>query len=112
VEKVFVAQRVATKLFATENAVDLALTEASELMADMMRARKDLGLSAVVGDGAAAKLVEAIAALGAARTAMVAAHGELGETKLRIGVRTKMAGYEDKGNASSDQVPMTMRVAS
>ena len=96
-EKAFVAQRVANKLFATENAVDAALAEASELMADMLRARRDLGLSAVVGDAAASKLVEAIAALGEARTAMVAAHAELETTKLRIGIRTKMAGYEDKG---------------
>jgi hypothetical protein len=112
VEKVFVAQRVATKLFATENAVDVALAEASELMADMLKARKDLGLSAVVGDAAASRLVEAIAALGAARTAMVAAHGELNETKLRIGVRTKLAGYEDKPGLSHDQDRATMRVAS
>ena len=110
-EKVFVAQRVATKLFATENAVDLALAEASELMADMLKARKDLGLSAVVGDAAAARLVEAIAALGAARSAMVAAHGELNDAKLRIGVRTKLAGYEDKPGLSHDQDRATMRVA-
>ena len=111
-DKVFVAQRVATKLFATENAVDLALTEASELMADMLKARKDLGLSAVVGDAAASKLVEAIAALGVARTAMVAAHGELNDAKLRIGVRTKLAGYEDKPGLSTDHDRVTMRVAS
>lgn len=96
-EKRFVAQRVANKLFATENAVDAALAEATELMADMLRARRDLGLSAVVGDNAANKLIEAITALGQARSAMVAAHGQLEETKLRIGIRTKMAGYEDKG---------------
>ncbi|HWA59853.1 MAG TPA: hypothetical protein VG939_00690 [Caulobacteraceae bacterium] len=78
----------------------------------MLKARKDLGLSAVVGDAAAARLVEAIAALGAARTAMVAAHGELNETKLRLGVRTKLAGYEDKPGLSNDQVRTTMRVAS
>ena len=65
-EKVFVAQRVANKLFATENAVDTAMMEAAELMADMLKARKDLGLSAVVGDKASAKLVEALAALGEA----------------------------------------------
>lgn len=111
-EKVFVAQRVATKLFATENAVDAALAEASELMADMLRARKDLGLAATVGDAAAARLVEAIAALGQARTAMVAAHDELNDTKLRIGVRTKLAGYEAKPGLSSDQDRTTMRVAS
>jgi len=96
VEKVFVAQRVATKLFATENAIDAAMVEAAELMADMLKARKDIGLSAVVGDRASAKLVEALAALSEARSAMVDMHGELNDVKLRIGVRTKMVGIEDK----------------
>ena len=96
-EKAFVAQRVANKLFATENAVDAALAEATELMADMLRARQDLGLSAMVGDAAATKLIEAISALGQARTCMVAAHAQLAETKLRVGIRTKLAGVEDKG---------------
>jgi hypothetical protein len=97
VEKVFVAQRVATKLFASENAVDAAMVETAELMADLLKARKDLGISAVVGDRAAAKLAEAMSALSEARSAMVEAHSELNETKLRLGIRTKMAGVEDKG---------------
>lgn len=111
-EKAFVAQRVATKLFATENAVDAALAEASGLMCDMLQARKDLGLSAVVGDAAVSKLGEAITAIGLARTAMVSAHAELEETKLRIGIRTKLAGYEDKGSSAADQPVTTMRIAS
>ncbi|MBS0408288.1 MAG: hypothetical protein JSR86_00125 [Proteobacteria bacterium] len=111
-EKVFVAQRVATKLFATENAVDAALAEASELMADMLKARKDLGLAATFGDNAAARVVDAISALSAARTAMVAAHNELNESKLRIGVRTKLAGFEDKPGLTHGQERVTMRVAS
>ena len=36
-------------------------------------------------------------ALSEARSALVEAHGELNETKLRLGIRTKMAGVEDKG---------------
>lgn len=95
-EKVFVAQRVATKLFATENAVDAAMVETAELMADLLKARKDLGVSAVVGDRASAKLAEAMTALSEARSAMVDAHNELNDVKLRIGVRTKMIGVEDK----------------
>ena len=95
-DKVFVAQRIATKLFATENAVDAAMVEAAELMADLLKARKDIGLSAVVGDRASAKLVEALAALGEARSAMVEMHTELNDVKLRIGVRPKMIGIEDK----------------
>ncbi|WP_338065469.1 hypothetical protein [Caulobacter zeae] len=72
------------------------MMEAAELMADMLKARKDLGLSAVVGDKASAKLVEALAALGEARSAMVDMHGQLNEVKLRMGIRTKLAGVEDK----------------
>ena len=76
--------------------IDAAMVEAAELMADMLKARKDIGLSAVVGDRASAKLVEALAALSEARSAMVDMHGELNDVKLRIGVRTKMVGWEDK----------------
>jgi len=39
-EKAFVAQRVAKKLFVTEAAVDGALVEASELMSEMLKARR------------------------------------------------------------------------
>jgi len=94
-EKVFVAQGVAKKLFTTEHAVDSALAEAAELMSEMLRAKKDVNLSMVVGDEAASKLVDAIKALGEARTAMVGVHNELNDVKLRLGIRTKM-GFEDK----------------
>ena len=91
-EKAFVAQRVANKLFATEESVDAALVEATELMTEMLEARKDVGVSTVFGDEAAAKLIDAIKALGEARTAMVGVHGELNEAKLRLGIRTKLVG--------------------
>ena len=89
-EKAFVAQRVAGKLFATEDSVDTALAQATELMSEMLQARKDLGASLVFGDEAASKLIQAITALGEARTAMVSVHNELNEAKLRLGIRTKM----------------------
>ncbi len=95
-EKVFVAQRVANKLYATEAAVDAAMVEVSEMIAELVQARKDIGLSAVVANGASAKFAEAIQALAQARTAVVDAHGQLDETRLRVGIRTKMIGF-DKG---------------
>ena len=58
-EKAFVAQRVAKKLFVTEAAVDGALAEASELMSEMLKARKDVHVSMVFADEAAVKMVEA-----------------------------------------------------
>lgn len=95
-EKVFVVQRVARKLFATEHALDAAVSEAAELLADMVKARKDLHVAATVSEAANAKVLAALAALGDARSAIVEAHNELNSVKLRLGVRTKMAGWEDK----------------
>jgi hypothetical protein len=89
-EKVFVAQKVANKLFATEAAVDGALAEAAELMSVMLAARKDVDAPLVFADDAQVKLMEAMRALSDARTSMVAVHGQLEEAKLRLGIRTKM----------------------
>ena len=90
VDKVVVARRVATKLRATERAVDAALAEATELMGDIIRGRLDLNVSAGATDPSMAKISAAIAALSNARTAMVDAHGELDELRLRVGIRTRM----------------------
>ncbi len=92
-EKVFVAKRVAAKLYATEASVDAAMMEVTEMMAELIQARKDLNLSATVGNGASAKLATAVQALAEARTAVVDAHKELDETRMRIGIRTKMSGW-------------------
>jgi hypothetical protein len=91
-EKVFVAKKVAAKLFATEAAVDGALAEAAELMSVMLAARKDVNTSLVFADDCQVKLMEAMKALSDARTAMVGVHNELNEAKLRLGIRTKMDG--------------------
>jgi hypothetical protein len=95
-EKAFVAQGVATKLFATEAAVDQAMVEATELMSGLLKARKDVHASVVFADDVQVKLMEAIAALSQARSAMVGVHGELAEAKLRLGIRAKMAGEMEK----------------
>ena len=94
-EKVFVAKQVAAKLFATEASVDQALMDASEFMAEILKARKEVNTSLVFADDVQVKLMEAMAALSAARTAMVGVHNELAEAQLRLGIRTKM-GIEDK----------------
>ena len=107
-EKAFVAQRVATKLFSTEAAVDQAMVEATELLADLLKARSEVNASLVFADDVQVKMVEAIQALGEARTAMVGAHNELAEAQLRLGIRTKL-GYMDKpANARKVEVT-TMR---
>jgi hypothetical protein len=103
-EKVFVVKRVAEKLWATEEAIDGALAEASGLMSGLIEARRELKLSATVTDAATAKIAEAMKALAEARTAMVEAHGALDEVKLRIGVRTKMDQWTKPFQIKKDDV--------
>ena len=95
-DKVFAAKRVATKLRSAEHSIDAALIEASELVAELLRARTELGLAANVGDAALSKITAAMTALSEARTSMVAGHGELAEVQLRLGIRTRMNQAEDK----------------
>ena len=111
-DKAFVAQGVARKLWATENSVDQAMAEASQLLAAMVEARMELKVSAVTGDVAYGKVAEAIATLAQARSALVEAHGALEETKLRVGVRTKMAGQWDKDDPTLPFVQLVDRQAS
>ena len=89
-EKAFVAQRVAKKLFTTEAAVDCAMVEAAELMGEMLKARQDVNVSLVFADDVQVKMMQALKALSEARSAMVGVHSELNEAKLRLGIRTKM----------------------
>lgn len=91
-EKAFVAQRVAKKLFTTEAAVDGAMVEATELMSEMLKARQDVNVSLVFADDVQVKMMQALKALSEARSAMVSVHSELNEAKLRLGIRTKMDG--------------------
>ncbi len=104
-DKVFVAQGVARKLFATEVAIDTALSEASQLVTEMVQARQQLNASALLGNEAIAKISEAIATLSAARSSVVVAHNELAESQLRMGIRTKMGGFGDK-NSTTDMLPV------
>ena len=98
-ERALVAQRVANELFATEAAIDEALIRATKLMGDMIAARKELGVSAVVGDEAITSINQTITGLTAARNATVLGHQKLEEAKLRIGIRTKMTGIAPKNSA-------------
>lgn len=109
-EKALVAQRVANRLFATEKAVDAAMAEAASLMMSLAEARTELGLSAVVADDATSKVAQAIATLAEARRSVVAAHGNLAETKLRIGIRTKLIGVSDKPPEQITQEPVRRAV--
>ena len=107
-DKIFVAKRVAKKLFETEKAVDSALIEATELMGEMLKARSDVNTSLVFADDVQVKMMEAMKALSEARSAMVGVHNELNDAKLRLGIRTKMD-FENKPAQAVVRDQTTMR---
>lgn len=107
-EKAFVAQRVAKKLFTTEAAVDSAMVEAAELMGEMLKARQDVNVSLVFADDVQVKMMQALKALSEARSAMVGVHSELNEAKLRLGIRTKMD-FQMKPPQASVETTKTLR---
>jgi hypothetical protein len=102
-DKALIAQTVANKLFATENAIDTSIVEASKLMGGLIDARHEMRVSAVVGDDVVGKVAAALTALSEARKAVVEAHNELAEVKLRVGIRTKLLGVTDKSAAATHE---------
>ena len=108
-EKAFVVQRVANKVWSTENAVDDAMAQAATLMVELTSARQELRLSAGTLEKATADLVAAISALGQARPAMVEMNEELAEVKIRIGDRTKLTGAWDKPKRAPETTSESFR---
>lgn len=97
-KKAEVAQSVLDQLHAAEAAIDAAMVEASRLTQVMLEARQELGLAATVGSAALARVTATVGELGEARTELVAAHRDLDELRLRLGMRTSMIGVLDKDN--------------
>lgn len=89
---------VAGDLYATERAVDAAITQATTLVQSMIGARAALDVSPVAGSGSQARAMEAVAALGVAREAVVACHAELQKDHRRMGWGVYAAGPVNKPN--------------
>lgn len=102
-DKAQVIASVAGDLNATEQSVDEAIARATTLVQSMISSRSALNLSPVLGAEAQAKALEAIAALGAARQAMVSCHEELAKDHRRLGFGTYAGPGMDKGR---DTVPI------
>lgn len=98
--KTEVIASVAGDLSATEQAVDAAIVRATTLVQSMIGGRAAINVSPVVGADAQAKVLEAIAALGAARQAVVACHEELAKDHRRLGYGVYAQGLDktDDGN--------------
>lgn len=91
-DKAFIAKRSQEKLVATEAAIDAALIETTQLLADLIQARSELGAPMAFADDVQVKLTEAITALSSARTTMGGVHSGLVEAALRLGIRPRMVG--------------------
>jgi hypothetical protein len=89
------AIKVAQSLFAAEQAIDAALARAAELNGNMVTARTDAKLSALVGQDAFEVSASAFAALARARCDIVETHKRLSETKIQVGLRTIAVGDDD-----------------
>ena len=89
---------VAGDLYATEKAVDAAITQATTLVQSMIGARAALAVSPVAGSGSQSKAMETIAALGVARDAIVACHSELQKDHRKMGWGVYAVGPLNKPN--------------
>lgn len=90
------AIKVAESLWATEAAIDAALARAAELNGNMVTARSEANLSALVGQDAFEVSAAAFAALARARCDIVETHKRLSEAKIQIGLRTVSIGETGK----------------
>jgi len=86
------AMKVAESLIAAEDAIDAALARAAELNGNMVTARSDAKLSALVGQDAFEVSASAFAALARARCDIVETHKRLSEAQIQVGLRTVAIG--------------------
>ncbi len=80
------AQQVADSLIAAETAIDAAISLTAKLTGQMPAARADAGLSALIGQSAIERAIDAMAALGQARNHIVATHKELSIAQSQMGL--------------------------
>jgi hypothetical protein len=86
-DRLTAARDVAAKLFALEEAIDLALARAGELTTSIPNARSRAKLSAVIGQDAITKVSDSLVTLVEARKHILEAHEHLAETQAQIGLK-------------------------
>ena len=113
--KIETAKGVATKLFATEEAIDTAMVCASQLLESMVEGRKTLKLSAVAAEAAQSRVAESIGAMAEARRAIMAAHSSLQNLQRKMGIDDAETGplqKPDDGESGVTNEVSPLRVAS
>jgi 3-methyladenine DNA glycosylase Mpg len=111
-EKVFVAQRINSKLQAAEKSIDLAMTEAAELLTTLIEARRELNMSTVVGDKELASLTQALVALESARHSTVELHNGLGKMAKAMRIPVTADGIKPNFVIGAAENTVAMREAS
>ncbi|WP_417611041.1 hypothetical protein [Parasphingorhabdus sp.] len=89
------AENVAKRLFATEQAIDDAISKMADLVGYLPIARANAHLSAVVGQDAISQAAASLNAMVEARRSLVATHNRLAETRDQIGLQTLAMGHTD-----------------
>ncbi|MEO9599769.1 hypothetical protein [Parasphingorhabdus sp.] len=89
------AENLTERLFATEQAIDDAISKMAELTGYMPIARANANLSAVVGQDAISQAAETLSALVGVRGQLVATHNRLAETRDQIGLQAMAMGNDD-----------------
>lgn len=110
--KVEVVKSIAGKLFAAEEAVDMAMVRNTQLLEGIITGRRELNVAATTAELAQTRVAEAIAALSEARRAVMAAHAGLKNVQVRLGVEDNDFGPLDKPEEDAPKKPnVNLRVA-
>ena len=105
------ARSVADDLFATEAAIDAAMTQIAGLTCRLPAAHREAGFAATRGQSVYDSLVEALAAQTRARSAVVDVHNHLAALKQTSGMRTVAIGGGTKEGGPQEPVKPIGRLA-
>lgn len=118
-ERLSAAKKIASELHQAEDAIDETMIRIAQLAATLPTARRDINMSAIVGQEAMAKVANALAAAGEVRQLLTDAHIALTATQKQVGLGTRMFGAgvkppeaslaeagEDRGTAEIAHFPL------
>lgn len=104
-ERLRAARRIAAELHRAEDAVDELLIRIATLAATLPAARRETGMSALVGGDAIEKVAQALVAASDTRRLLTDAHRALSATQKDVGLGAHMfgAGIKPAGAARADE---------
>ena len=113
-ERISAGRKVAATLFVAEKELDSAIASAAGLIVQMMHAREEANLPAVIGQDALEALGATVGSLIESRRQMVAAHKGLTTASTQIGLSTISWGdqFPKPEEGSGERKPRIVAVAS